>query len=154
MINPKQIMFDEGRRQAKDLQTRSPDMTSTEIIAEEGKVPAWDSAKDYTSWEPGWPVSDEEQVWLLLIPHNAAAYTGRPSTLRALWGIAHTTDPEKAKPWVAPYGVSGMYMTDECCTYPDKDDVIHVFRNLYDRNEFPPLTMNVEDRWEDLGVAE
>lgn len=146
MIDPKAIMFEEGRRQALDLQDRSPDMTGTEIIAEEFNVPAWDKSYDYTRWKAGYPVHDEGQVWLLQIPHNAASYTGRPSSLRALWGLAHTTDPEKAKPWVAPSGVSGLYMKGECCTYDDR-----IWRNLYDRNEFPPLTLNVEDRWENLG---
>lgn len=154
MINPKQIMFDEGRRAALDLQQRSPAMTGTEIIAEENTVPAWDSSKDYTGWKPGYPVADEGQIWTLLIPHDAAGYTGRPSSLRALWGLAHTTDPAKAKPWVAPYGTSGLYKISECCTYPASDGSIHTFRNLYDNNEFPPLTLNVEDRWEDLGVVE
>lgn len=148
MIDPRMIMFEEGRRQALDMQHRSPEMTGTEIIAEEFNVPAWDKAHDYTGWKAGYPVHDEGQVWLLLIPHNAAHYTGRPSGLRALWGLAHTTDPEKAKPWVAPSGVSGLYMVNECCTYDG-----HIWRNRHDRNEFPPLTLNVEDRWEDLGEA-
>ena len=65
--------------------------------------------------------------------------------------LAHTKDPAKAKPWVASYGVSGLYMMDECCTYPTSDGSTHVFRNKHDNNEFPPLTLNVEDRWEDLG---
>lgn len=151
MIDPKTIMYEEGRRQALDLQSRAPEMTGTEIIAEEGKVPTWDPAKDYTEWAAGWPVADEGQVWTLLIPHNAANYAGRPSTLRALWGLAHTKDPKKAKQWVASYGVSGLYMLDECCTYPAPDGTTHVFRNLYDNNEFPPLTLNVEYRWKDLG---
>ena len=151
MIDPKTIMYEEGRRQALDLQSRAPEMTGTEIIAEEGKVPAWDPAKDYTEWAAGWPVADEGQVWTLLIPHNTANYAGRPSTLRALWSLAHTKDPKVVKPWVASYGVSGLYMLDECCTYPAPDGTTHVFRNLYDNNEFPPLTLNVEDRWEDLG---
>lgn len=152
MIDPKEIMYKEGRRQALDLQERAPGMTGTEIIAEEGKAPAWDPAKDYSKWAPGWPAADEGQVWLLLQPHNAVHYPGRPSTLRALWGLAHTTDPAKAKPWVAPYGTSGLYKIGECCTYPAADGSTHTFRNLYDNNEFPPLTLNVEDRWEDLGV--
>ena len=73
-------------------------------------------------------MTDEGQVWTLLQPHNAAAYTGRPSSLRALWGLAHTKNPEKAKPWVDPYGTSGMYMTDEC--YRSADG--RVFRALQD----------------------
>lgn len=151
MIDPKTVMYEEGRRQALDLQNRAPEMTGTEIIAEEGNVPAWDSEKDYTGWKAGCPVTDEGQVWTLIQPHNAAHYPGRPSSLRALWGLAHTTDPAKAKPWMSSYGTSGLYKLDECCTYPAADGIDHVWRNKYDNNEFPPLTLNVEDRWEDLG---
>lgn len=116
MVNPREIMYQEGRRQALELQDRAPTMTGTELIAEEGHMSAWDPAKDYSAWPAGWPVTDEGQVWTLLQPHNAAHYTGRPSSLRALWGLAHTTDPAKAKPFVDPYGTSGLYMAGECCT--------------------------------------
>lgn len=151
MIDPRTVMYEEGRRQALALQERAPEMTGTEIIAEEGNVPAWKPAKDYTKWPIGAPVSDEGQVWLLLIPHNSAHYSGRPSGLRALWGLAHTTDPTKAKPWVSPYGVSGLYKKGECCTYRVEDGSVHVFMNDYDNNEYPPLTLNVGNRWVDLG---
>ena len=140
-----------GRADALDLASRAPNMDGTAIIAEEQKIPAWNAQADYTSQKPGIPVQDEGQVWLLLQPHNAAHYLGRPSTLRSLWGLAHTKDPAKAKPWVASYGTSGLYMLEECCTHPHTDGSIHVFRNLYEGNEYPPLTMNVEYRWEDLG---
>ena len=146
MIDPKRIMYEEGRRQALALQEQAPDMTGTEIIDQEGNVPAWDGSKDYSAWVIGCPVADEGQVWTLLQPHNAAHYTGRPSTLRALWGLAHTTDPAKAKPWVVPYGTSGLYLLDEVCTHNGR-----VWKNLYDGNEYPPETLGVEDRWEDQG---
>ena len=150
-MNPKKIMYDEGRRNALDLASRAPGMDGTSIIAEEDHIPAWSEKADYTAQPVGIPVQDERQVWLLLIPHNAAHYTGRPSKNRALWGLAHTTDPHKAKPWVSSYGTSGLYKIDECCTYPAADGKNHVWRNKHDNNEFPPLTLNVEDRWEDLG---
>lgn len=151
MIDPKTIMYEEGRRQALALKEHAPNMTGTEIIQQENNVANWRPDKDYSSWLAGSPVADEGQIWLLLIPHRAADYPGRPSSLRALWGLAHTKDPKKAKPWVSSYGTSGLYKLDECCTYPHLDGTIHVFRNLYDNNEYPPLTMNVESRWEDLG---
>lgn len=145
MIDPKSIMYEEGRRQALDLQARSGTMTGTEIIAEEDKIPAFDPAKDYSAWPVGAPVADEGQVWTLLQPHNAAHYTGRPSTLRALWGLAHTTDPAKAKPFVVPYGTSGLYMAGECCTenggtYRSKQD-----NNQYSPSEYPLW-------WEEVAV--
>ena len=151
MIDPKNIMYEEGRRQAMDLAFRAPGMDGTEIIAEEQKIPAWKQDSDYSARRPGIPVRDNGQVWLLIQPHNAAHYPGRPSTLRALWGLAHTKNPADAKPWVESYGISGLYLLDECCTYPCPDGNTHVFRNLHDNNEYPPLTMNVESRWADLG---
>lgn len=108
------VMRDQGRNDALSLRSRAADMTGTEIISEETKAPAFDPNKDYSAWPVGAPVADEGQVWTLLQPHNAANYQGRPSTLRALWGLAHTTEPAKAKPWVDPYGTSGMYMAGEC----------------------------------------
>ena len=153
MIDPKVIMYEAGKADALNLANRAPDLDGTAIIAEEQKIPAWNPKADYTGQLRGVPVTDEGQVWLLLIPHRAADYVGRPATLRALWGLAHTKDPAKAKPWVASYGTSGLYRLDECCTYPAADGITHVFRNKYDNNEFPPLTLNVEDRWEDLGEA-
>lgn len=103
-----------GQREASELRQAAGSMTGTEIIAAERAVPAWSPQQDYTDWPVGAPVADEGQVWLLIQPHNAANYQGRPSTLRALWGLAHTTDPARAKPWVDPQGTSGMYMAGEC----------------------------------------
>ena len=151
MTDPKVIMYEEGRRNALDLAERAPQMDGTAIIAEEDNIPAWSASADYSGKAAGIPVRDEEQVWILIIPHNAAHYSGRPSTLRSLWGLSHTKDPAKAKPWMAPYGTSGLYKVDECCTYPFGDGTDHVFRNKYDNNEYHPLTLNVESRWEDLG---
>lgn len=146
-------MRSQGRFDALQLILAAPDMTGTELIAEEIKIPAWSPTTDYSSQSPGAPVQDEGQVWTLIIPHDASRYIGRPSTLRALWDLTHTKDPLKAKPWVASYGISGRYKLEECCTYPDENGVLHVHRNWYEDNEFPPYTLNVEDRWEDLGIV-
>ena len=107
-------MKEKGADDALDLRGRASTMDGTAIIAEESKVPDFDATKDYSACPVGTPVADEGQVWKLIQPYNAANYQGRPSTLRALWGLCHTKDPAKAKPWVAPLGTSGMYMTGEC----------------------------------------
>lgn len=112
-----------GRSNALKLREEAPNLTGTQIIDREHAVPAFDPKRDYSGYSIGTPVVDEGQIWLLLQPHNAANYDGRPSTLRALWGLAHTTNPARAKPWVDSYGTSGMYMTDEC--YVDTDGVVH-----------------------------
>ena len=114
------MMFREmGKADAIDLRGRAKDMDGTGIIAEEEKIPAFDPKHDYSAWPVGSPVADEEQVWVLIQPYNAAWYAGRPSSLRALWGLCHTKDPNKAKAWVEPFGTSGMYMEGEC--YKDED---------------------------------
>ena len=111
-----------GRSDALKLREEAPNLTGTEIIDREYCAPAFDPQKDYSAFPAGSPVTDEGQVWLLLQPYNAANYEGRPSTLRALWGLAHTKNPAKAKPWVDAFGTSGMYMKDEC--YRDEEGAV------------------------------
>ena len=122
-----------GRSDALKLREEAATLSETEIVDREHSAPAFDPTKDYSGWRAGSPVRDEGQVWVLLIPHIAAHYTGRPSTLRAMWGLAHTKDPAKAKPYVAPYGTSGLYMTDECC---EVEGV--VYRSTKDDNPYSP----------------
>lgn len=111
-----------GRSDALKLREEAPKLSGTEIIDREYCAPAFDPQKDYSAFPAGSPVTDEGQVWLLLQPYNAAHYEGRPSTLRALWGLAHTKNPAKAKPWVDAFGTSGMYMKDEC--YRDEEGTV------------------------------
>ena len=147
----------QGRADAMNLASRAIDMTPTEIIAEERKIPAWNPKGDYsdpTKTPIGTPVRDGGQVWILLQLHNAAHYPYRPTQLRSPWGLAHSKDPKTAKPWVPSYGTSGLYMLDECCTYLNPGDGLqHVYRNHWDNNDYPPHTLNVESRWEDLGTV-
>ena len=143
---------EQGKADALDLAARAPKMDGTAIIAEEQKIPAWSEDAVYTSAHIGFPVQDNGQVYTIQMAHTPAHNPGaRPADLRAIYSLLHTKDPAKAKPWMASYGVSGLYRTGECCTYPTADGSIHVFRNLHENNDFPPLTLNVENRWEDLG---
>ena len=131
-----------GRAAALQLRAEASEMTGTQIIDREQDAPMFDPEKDYSSWPAGSPVRDGEQVWILLQPYNAAIYPQRPAELRALWGLAHTTDPEKAKPWVDPYGVSGLYMLGEC--YVDADGVV---RRCVDDYVDRPASI-LPDKWE------
>lgn len=142
----------QGRADALDLAARAAQMDGTAIIAEEDHIPAWSEQAVYTADHVGCPVQDGGQVYTLLMSHTPAHNPGsRPADLRAIYDLKHTGDPKRAKPWMASCGVSGLYMTDECCTYPNAEGIQHVYRNRYDGNEYPPLTLNAEDRWEDLG---
>lgn len=108
------VFYALGRENAMKLRDNAKSMTGTEIIDREQDAAQYDPKKDYSGYPAGTPVRDDGQVWLLIQPHNAAHYAGRPATLRALWGLAHTTNAAKAKAWVDPYGTSGMYMAGEC----------------------------------------
>ena len=133
-----EVLRDLGKREATELRQNASEMDGTAIIAMDRAVPAWNKQQDYTGWPAGAPVADEGQVWLLIQPHRAADYEGRPSTLRALWGLAHTKDPTRAKPWVDPYGTSGMYMTGEC--YRAEDGTVYRCKQdncVYDAQALP-----------------
>lgn len=121
-MNMTDVFRELGRANAQKLREEAAGLTGTQIIAREHDVPPFDPEKDYSGFPVGAPVTDEGQVWLLIQPHNAADYAGRPSVLRALWGLAHTTDAARAKPWADPCGTSGMYMTGE--VYRDADGVV------------------------------
>lgn len=122
-MNMTEIFRSLGRSDALKLRAEAASLTGTQIIDREHSVPAFDPTKDYSGFPVGAPVTDEGQVWTLIQPYNAANYAGRPSSLRALWGLAHTTNPEKAKPWVNAYGTSGMYMAGEC--YKAEDGTVY-----------------------------
>lgn len=108
------VMRRQGAADASALRAQAEELDGTEIISREGCVPNFVPGKDYSGWPVGAPVADDRQVWQLLQPYDSAAHPGSPGELRALWGLCHTKDPERAKPWVAPHGTSGMYMTGEC----------------------------------------
>lgn len=137
-MSMRQVFFDLGRANALALRNAAKDMNGTEIIDKEQDAPLFDPQKDYTNCPINTPVRDNNQVWLLLQPHNASHYSGRPADLRALWGLAHTTNPAKAKAWVAPYGTSGMYMKDEC--YKTADGIVYRCLSdnmVYDATAYP-----------------
>ena len=137
------IMRRQGRADALELRSVAKDLSGTELIAREAQAPMFDPKKDYSSWPVGAPVADGGQVWTLLQPYNAAHYSGRPADLRALWGLAHTKDPQQAKPWVAPLGTSGLYAVDEVCIHEGR-----VWRNRRANNEYPPGTIGAKEFWE------
>lgn len=128
-----EIFYNLGKHDASMLRNEAKDLTETQIIAREMSIPAFNPQKDYSSWPVAAPVTDEGQVWVLIQPHNAAHYEGRPATLRALWSLCHSKDPAHVKAWVDPYGTSGMYMKDECYI----DEFGQIWKCLIDNTVYP-----------------
>lgn len=138
-------MKEKGTADALDLRGRAADLDGTAVIAEEEKAPDFVAGKDYSRWPAGAPVRDAGQVYKLVQPYDGASWPDqRPGDLPALWSICHTKDPLRAKPYQAPNGQSGMYMTDECCTERG-----HIWRSTMDNNVWAPS--GYPDGWEDLG---
>lgn len=137
-----------GRAAAMELAVRAYDMDGTELIAEQGHIPAWREDAVYTSDHVGFPVQDGDQVYIILQPHTPANNPGvRPADLPAIYSIKHTTDPKKAKAYLAPNGTSGVYMTDDCAV-----DGGRVYRSTIDNNVWAPS--GYPAGWEDLGTIE
>lgn len=140
------VFRENGRLDALDLRGRANGMDGTAIIAEETKIPLYDGKKDYSAWPVGAPVAFNGNVFGLLQPHNAAHYPDvNPANSPALWGVKHTKDPAKAKPYLAPLGTSGLYMVDECCICEGK-----VYRSKRDNVAYSPI--EYADFWEEVAV--
>lgn len=139
---------DRGRAAALDLASRAPDMDGTAIIAEQEKIPAWREDAEYTEKHVGFPVQHNGQVYTILQPHTPAHNPGVfPADLPAIYSIKHTTNPKKAKPYMAPNGTSGMYMKDDCAVEDGG-----VYRSTIDNNVWAPS--GYPAGWEYLGTIE
>lgn len=107
-----------GRADALDLASRAGGMDGTALIAEQDHIPAWSEEAVYTLNHVGYPVQDGEQVYTILQAHTPANNPGfRPADLPAIYSIKHTKDPAKAKPYMAPNGMSGVYEKGDCCIF-------------------------------------
>ena len=149
-MEPKEYVLDKMKevslRAAEDLQAAAPDMDGTALIDREGDIPDFDPDKhQYLNWTAGQAVRDDGQVWKLLQPYDSTVYKDHPNDMRAQWGLMHTKDPAKAKPFVPAQGTSGIYMLDECCTEGGK-----VYRSKVDNNVWTPG--EYPDYWEEVAV--
>ena len=139
MIDPKTVMYEEGRRQALDLQSRSPEMTGTELNAEEDKIPSFQAAvkqKNMLDRKAGQTdgfvcKSTAGRVVRLLQVYDSDIYTQEPEELPAQWGFVWSDDPAKAKPFIAMS--TSPYMAGNCCT----ENGI-TYRSTIDNNVWAP----------------
>lgn len=135
-----------GESAARDLQSRAPEMTGTEIYAEEGFLPAFNPEKQYLNYTAGYVcVSAAGRAVKLIQPYDSTVYTQQPEELPAQWGFYWSTDPKKALPFISL--ATSPYNTGDCCTYEG-----HVWRSGQDGNVWAPGSVGVQ--WDDLGPVE
>ena len=148
-----QVHRDMGLQAAQKLQKAAAGMTGTELYAAEDNIPdfaAAIAAKNMLERPVGFVCrSTAGRVVKLLQAYDSSTYTAEPEELPAQWGFEWSTDPKKARPFVAMS--TSPYNTGHCCTYPGEDGVDHVYRSGQDGNVWPPRTVNV--KWTDLGTV-
>ena len=135
MIDPKTVMYEEGRRQALGLQDRSGGMNGTELYAEDDKIPSFQAAvakQNMLDRPVGFVCkSSSGRVVKLLQVYDSNVYTQEPEELPAQWGFVWSDDPAKAKPFIALS--TSPYMTGNCCT----ENGI-TYRSTIDNNVWAP----------------
>ena len=140
-----QAMKDTGMAQAQVLQEKAPDMTGTELYAQEGYIPEFSAAcamKNMLERTAGFVCrSTAGRVVRLIQPYDSTIYTQEPEELPAQWGFAWSTDPAKALPFIEL--ATSPYMTGDCCTENG-----HVWRSTMDNNVWPPS--GYPDGWEEV----
>lgn len=130
-----QTMRKQGRASALALQERSSTMSGTELYEEDFYIPDFVAAKQVMNMLNR-PIgfvckSSAGHVVKLLQPYDSNIFTAEPEELVAQWGFKWSTDPEKAKPFVAI--ATSPYMKDDCCI---ENGV--VYRSTIDNNAFSP----------------
>lgn len=135
MIDPKTIMYEEGRRQALELQQRSGSMTGTQLYEEDSLIPEFWAAKQTMNMllrDPGFICkSSAGRVVKLLQIYDSNVYSQEPEELPAQWGFVWSQDPARALPFVAMS--TSPYMKRDCCT----ENGI-TFRSAIDNNVWAP----------------
>lgn len=139
MINPKDIMYQEGRRQALDLQERSSGLTGTELNAEDDNIPAFAAAVKQQNMlhrkagqTDGFVCkSSAGRVVRLIQNYDSDIFIQEPEELPAQWRFVWSTDPAKAQPFLALS--TSPYNTGDCCTENG-----NTYRSRVDGNVWAP----------------
>lgn len=138
-----------GAADAADFQTRSANMTGTEMYAEEEKIPDFQAAraaKNMLQRAAGFICrSTAGRVMKLIQPYDSDIYTQEPEELQAQWAPYWSKDQLKARPFIALS--TAPWMTGDCCT-----DAGHVWQAKQDNVVWAPSTN--PEFWTDLGTIE
>lgn len=127
-----------GKFRAEQLQSQAPSMTATQIIEEENYIPNFNPTKQYLNYAAGYVCKDSDgNVWKLLQPYDSSIYTAEPSdsSMAAMWAPYWTTNPKKAKKFIALS--TAPYMEGDCC-WQEIDGVKYTFKSVMDNNVWAP----------------
>lgn len=130
-----ETMMRSGKLIAQSVQSKSADMSGTELNAEADYIPDFKVACEKMNMLER-PVgfvckSTSGRVVKLLQVYDSTIYTAEPEELPAQWGFVWSNDPKHALPFIALS--TSPYMIGNCCT---EDSV--VYRSIIDNNVWQP----------------
>lgn len=146
-MTDRELILDAMRRMGKtiatNLQAKADTMTGTELNAEDDYIPSFKAAcakMNMLDRPVGFVCkSSAGRVVRLIQNYDSTIFTGEPEELPAQWGFKWSTDPRKAKPFVAL--ATSPYNKGDCCT-----EGMIVYRSKYDGNVHAPSAW--PDGWE------
>ena len=117
-----QAMREYGQRKARELQTASASMDGTQLYAQEDYIPDFQAAKSemnmsqrHAGLTDGFVCrSSAGHVVRLIQSYDSDVYTQEPEDLPAQWAFVWSTDPYKARPFVAIS--TSPYNTGDCAS--------------------------------------
>lgn len=129
-----------GRMAAQAVQEASPTMTGTELNAADDRIPRFTEAVKHKNMldrkagqDDGFVcLSSARRVVRLIQNYDSKTFTGEPEELPAQWRFVWSTDPSKAKPFIA--SSTSYYNTGDCCLNKAGKPV----RSKIDVNTFDP----------------
>lgn len=155
-MNNREFVLDAMRRNGKAaalaVQEKASAMTGTELNAEDDYIPGFRAAcarmnmlERKAGQTDGFVCkSSAGRVVRLIQNYDSTVYTQEPEELAAQWGFVWSTDPAKAKPFVALS--TSPYNKGECCL----NEAGEAKRSIMDGNVWSPDTN--PEFWEDAEV--
>lgn len=136
-----------GKLIAQSVQSKSAEMSGTELNAEADYIPDFKAACLALNMLNR-PISfvcksTSGRVVKLLQVYDSTIYTAEPEELPAQWGFVWSNDPAHAKPFIAM--ATSPYMKGNCCI---ENDV--VYRSKMDNNVHAPSAY--QQGWEQVTV--
>ena len=131
---------DRGRMAALEVQERSSTMTGTELNAVDDRIPRFTEAVKHENMlhrkagqDDGFVCrSSAGRVVRLIQAYDSDVFTKDPEELPAQWRMVWSTDPAKAKPFLA--SSTSYYNTGDCCLNKAGQPV----RSIIDINTWDP----------------
>lgn len=136
-----------GKATAQAVQSKAETMTGTELNAEDMYIPDFKIAvakMNMLNRPVGFVCkSTAGRVVKLLQRYDSSIYTDEPEAYASLWGFVWSTDPKKAKPFVAMS--TSPYNIGDCCTENGK-----IYKSLTSSNVYAPSAY--PQGWEEVIV--